>query len=97
MAKQDYPCYKNRSASSCNGCEFERPELDPINYDIWYLWGAISTQWRTAVGERLVFVGLDYVALYAVAETLDIEITPAILAKIRLLELSYISRKNAKK
>jgi hypothetical protein len=96
MAKTGYPCRAERGIDSCAGCECEQPALDPVNYDIWYLWGAISTQWRTVVGENLVYLGLDYTAVYKVAKTLDIEITPAVLSKLQLLENSWIMKKNKK-
>ncbi len=64
--------------------------------DAWELWTAANTQWRIA-GHMggICFIGLDYNALYQVADTLCIEITPAMLAKIRLLESRERERQNS--
>ena len=77
-------------AIDCNTCEYRQPELDQANYDVWYLYQAVCTQWRT-----LAYVGrtgLDYNAVYAVADTLGIDITPAVLEKLRAIEMEELVR-----
>lgn len=54
---------------------------------------ASCTQWRTGFGG---LVGLDYTAMYRIAETLDVQITQQLLEKIQLLELDTLTdRKKA--
>ena len=38
-------------------------------------------------------VGLDYTAVYTIAKTLDIEITPALLYQMQALEFYELNRK----
>ena len=67
----------------CAGCPGRCPDLLPENGPVWELWRAVSGQWR--VGARGPF-GLDYPAVYLVAETLGVEMTPANLRRLRSLE-----------
>jgi hypothetical protein len=55
----------------------------PENRPAWNLWSYCHTQWRITSGG---LVGLDYTAVHEVAGTLDIEMIPATLSKIRALE-----------
>lgn len=55
----------------------------PENGAAYELWCAVSSQLRTDFGQ---VVGVDYNAVYQVAETLGIDITPAMLTKLRALE-----------
>lgn len=91
-------CQEARGAGCCSTCEQRAPVLDPVNYDVWDLWSSVLTQWRSVAGmDRIVFLGLDYQAVAVVAEALDIEITPAILNKLRLLESKAMAHRNFKK
>lgn len=53
------------------------------------MWNSITTQWRTDFG---ALVGLDYPALFAVAKCLNIDVTPAMMEKIRLYEQKEIEK-----
>jgi hypothetical protein len=53
------------------------------NMDAWNLWQASITQWRVS---GMGVVGLDYVALKIVADTMGIELIPILLRKIQVLE-----------
>lgn len=63
----------------------------PNNRDIWLLWANVNTQWRIA-GMEGTPIGLDYNAVKIVAETLDIELTPANLHKLQALENATLSK-----
>lgn len=59
---------------------------------------AIRTQWRVGIVGAGGFIGpqplgLDYGAVYAVARTLTIEITPAVLRKLQVLEVYECKKK----
>jgi hypothetical protein len=68
---------------NCPNCEYNRPDLIPENQEAWELWIGVGTQWRAGA---FSLVGLDYNALYLVADTLLIDMTPAMLYKIQFLE-----------
>lgn len=72
-------------------CENRCPNLVDNNYETWVLFTNIRTQWRTA-GMSGVMVGFDYNAVYAVADTLQIEVTPAVLYKLQMLEHKAVSK-----
>ena len=81
----------------CEGCENQRPELMPANWDVWELWLALKTQWRAVsiTTDKYCMIrktGLDYSSLYLVAKTLEIEITPAIMNKIQALESAVLEK-----
>lgn len=59
------------------------PELLPENYDVWALWTFCFTQWRAG---GFGIIGLDYPAVFRVAEVLGIEVTEDLLIKLRYLE-----------
>lgn len=52
------------------------------------LWSAISTQWRVGFGGPY---GLDYNAMYLVAGTMRVEMTPKMLRKMRRLEADALT------
>jgi len=86
----------------CEGCENKRPELASENWEAWELWLAVRTQWRTASITtdkfcKVIKTGLDYSSLFLVAKTLEIEVTPALLNKIRALETVTISKGGGEK
>jgi hypothetical protein len=67
----------------------------PDNRDAWDLWQAAKTQWRVGMGG---LVGIDYTAVRQIAVVLDIDMTPALLYKLRELEsytLQYCMKKEA--
>ena len=79
------------------GCENQRPELMPANWDVWELWLDLKTQWRAVsiTTDKYCMIrktGLDYSSLYLVAKTLEIEITPAIMNKIQALESAVLEK-----
>jgi hypothetical protein len=51
----------------------------------------VQTQWRVSFGG---LVGLDYPAMFQMADRLGIETPPGMLSKIKALELSTIKRAN---
>lgn len=54
--------------------------------DVWRLWCRCATQWR--VGMSLM--GLDYNALFRVAEVYGIAVTPLVLEVIQALEADVL-------
>lgn len=50
---------------------------------MWQLWGFVSTQWRIGMNGP---TALDYNAMYAVADSLCLDVTPGVLRKIQALE-----------
>jgi len=60
-----------------------------VNADAWELWGRINTQWRVGA---FAIVGLDYPAVFQVAELLGLELTPNLFYKIQLLEGKSLER-----
>ncbi len=91
MAKTGYPCIKNNPSLSCRTCPDRCPDVLTENIDAWTIWAAARTQWRTA-GMDGAIIGLDYGAMYAVADSLCIEMTPANLTKIQALEHATVKR-----
>jgi len=77
----------------CIECDFRCPDLIPENCEAWELWNTVNTQWRMG---RNGPVGLDYPAVMSVSQVLFIEITPAILHKIRKLEEYELKRLHEK-
>lgn len=67
----------------CAACEGRCPELLPDNAPAWELWAAVQTQWRVGMGGP---IGLDYPAVWLVAETMGVEMHSANLGRIRALE-----------
>lgn len=57
------------------------------NQQAWFLWSLVDTQWRVAA---FSIVGLDYPAVFQIAKLYDIEVTPALHQKIRLLEIQEL-------
>ena len=53
------------------------------NADAWELWLEVQTQWRAG---GMGIIGLDYNALYAEAGRLDIDLSIAMMRKIKCLE-----------
>jgi hypothetical protein len=73
----------------CRTCEARCPEIMPENREVWQLWIYVNTQWRVSNGG---IVGLDYTAVFAIAEVYGIELTPALCRKIKALEIHEIRR-----
>ena len=67
----------------CVDCEWRRPELDPANHDALELWLELQTQWRVGFSGP---TGLDYPAVYAEAQRLDIDLSNCVIRKIKALE-----------
>lgn len=91
MERQEYcqACREMPGQTECETCEWKCPELWETNEDAWYVWVNTQSQWRVGMGG---VVGLDYTALEFVARTLNTEITPALLKKIRVLEAYMLGR-----
>lgn len=68
----------------CEGCPHRRPSLLAENREVWQLWSYCNGQVRTA-GLGSV-VGIDYNAMFKVADLLGIDMIPAVLAKVQALE-----------
>ncbi len=71
----------------CGNCSWQLTELLPENRTIWRLWSNVQTQWRTSFGG---LVGLDYTAVYQVAEMFRLEWNPRLWNGLRLLEMHYL-------
>lgn len=67
----------------CAACPSRCPDLLPENTPAWRLWTACQTQWRVGGAGP---VGLDYPAVWLVAESMGIEMHAANLGRIRALE-----------
>lgn len=78
---------RQRQAPPCAECNQRPPRLLAANASLWRLWLAVRTQWRTGFNGP---VGLDYGALYLVAGTLDMTLTPQCLATVQRLELATL-------
>lgn len=57
------------------------------NVDVWELWNACETQWRSGVNG---IIGLDYPAVFQVAERMEIDIDRMALQKIKALETNML-------
>lgn len=86
---------KQCDGSECDSCSFRPPDLIPENEEAWELWQSAATQWRVSA---FSLIGLDYNAVYQVAETFGIQITPSIIKKLQFLEHKTLekSREEAK-
>lgn len=63
--------------------------MSPANADLWRLWVAVRTQWRSG---PLGPVGLDYLAVAMVAQAQGLEFaTPRVGEAIRLMEAEYLA------
>ena len=58
----------------------------PENEETLMLWRAVRTQWR--VGMSLV--GLDYNVLFAMADRMEIDLSPCMFKKIQALEAATL-------
>ncbi len=74
-------------------CDDKPPELMPQNSEVWLLWQKVNTQWRAG---GFSIIGLDYPAVIQIAEIYNIDITIALIEKIRALEAFEIERFNKK-
>lgn len=63
----------------------------PENREAWTLWCKICTQWRYASYYK---AGLDYNAVYAIAKTLCIDMTPGLLGKMQSLETQELLKQS---
>ena len=80
-------CRQLQENPDCKTCT---PEIEEENEDAWELWNAVSTQWR--IGGMGALIGLDYTALFRVAEAMEIEMSALLLRKIKRLENWVIER-----
>ncbi|MCF8094473.1 MAG: DUF1799 domain-containing protein [Desulfobacteraceae bacterium] len=63
------------------------------NEDAWDLYCALQSQWRVS---GFGIVGLDYSQIWPVAEMLEIEVTPDVFRKIRMLEAEELKEQAEK-
>lgn len=75
----------------CTGCPQAAPPLLAENVPVLELFARCCTQWRTS---GFGVTGLDYPALYLVAQTLNVPVTRTLLDKIRRLERAELARMN---
>lgn len=68
-------------------CENQCPELLPENYEAWYLYTNVQTQYNYTFGG---IIGLNYQSMCTVADILGVEISPSLFAKIRALEHEHL-------
>ncbi len=52
---------------------------------------AVRTQWR---GAAFSVIGLDYNTVYAEADRMEIDLTPCLMNKIRVVEMLELNRMN---
>jgi hypothetical protein len=65
------------------------PEIMPENFEVLELWNDVNTQWRTG---GMGVVGLDYREVRARARELDIDLSPCVWRKIRMLESKTLEK-----
>lgn len=64
----------------------------PENEDAWELWTLAGTQWRVGFS----VVGLDFPAVFQIAELHGIEMTPNLFQKLKVLEIATLKKQNDK-
>jgi Phage related hypothetical protein (DUF1799) len=69
--------------------------IDGAGLDAMSLFQAMSTQWLTA-GQAGVRTGLNYVVLPMIANLLNLEMTAALFADLRLIEFGALEETTAK-
>lgn len=77
---------RRHKKTPCTGCENRQPPFLPGAIPIWNLWCRVSTQWRVGMD----IVGLDYLAVFRVAELYCMAMTPDILEGIQVLERDFL-------
>src|SRR5690554_1446570 len=73
----------------CALCPDRSPKLLPENREAWTLWILANTQWRVSGFSP---IGLDYPAVFQIAEIYGIQVTPALFFKLKSLELQEINK-----
>lgn len=68
------------------------PDLMPENIDAMELWDDVNTQWRAG---GMGIVGLDYGELRRRAKELDIDLSPGMWRKIKMLERKVLEGKQS--
>ena len=63
------------------------------NKEAWHLWTVCNTQW---IAGGFGVIGLNYQTVMEMAKLYMIEITPNLMAKIRILEREYLKKINEK-
>jgi hypothetical protein len=59
------------------------------NKEAWLIWTLVNTQWRVGA---FTLVGLDYPAVFQIAELYGVEVTPGLFQKLKALELRELTR-----
>ncbi len=77
----------------CDTCEFGSPpvELSKENETAFELWIECITQWRTGPAG---IIGIDYAVIHLEAKRLQIELSPCLMRKIKLLERSVLRKQD---
>jgi hypothetical protein len=85
-------CHDAGHDTDCRICpNGSGPELIPENHDAVELMQAVLTQWR---GAGFGVIGLDYNTVYIEADRMEIDLTPCMMNKIRVLEMLELNRMN---
>lgn len=74
----------------CTSCEAKCPDLLPENEEAWELWNLAGTQWRVGFS----VVGMDFPAVFQIAELYGIEMTPCLFQKLKTLELATLKNQD---
>jgi len=82
------------SHTDCQSCTNKGPEIAPENREFFSFWGSVNTQWRTNMDGP---IGLDYSAVLQVADLLNIDVSPAMLHKLQLIEQTILAEKGSDK
>lgn len=79
----------------------EQVSVWPEHWHAWQVFRAMGTQWRAVASGKLVWLGLDYAPLQAVARTVRPEVPrahrqrwPALFAQLQVLEVAAIKARN---
>lgn len=81
---------RTKQKTPCEGCEHNPPVLDKDNFEVYELLRASATQWKTsAMGDT---IGLDYNAVFKIAEILEIQIDHEKLKVLQAVEWAVISK-----
>lgn len=65
----------------------------PENIPVWNLWLLVQTQWRVG---GIVLIGLDYAAVFRVAELHGLQMTPQVFEGLQCLEYDTLEEQRDK-
>jgi len=67
--------------------------LLPENIPVWNLWLLVQTQWRVG---GIALIGLDYAAVFRVAELYGLQMTPQVFEGLQCLEYDTLEEQRDK-